>query len=84
MHLSWDKEGAPKIEGDTGALTMDATVEITIRGRVRGYSMHEYGCSIDVKPSSVKITAREAKDEDDEGSKSMVSLMKKMQAKGKD
>lgn len=79
-HISWDKKDL-KPSGLEHA-TMGKTVTVTVAGKITGYSMNDYGCSLDVEPTGVVI-ARGTRSTDD--GPSMVDRIKGMKAKyGKD
>jgi hypothetical protein len=71
-HVSWGHEDL-KASG-LEAAGMDKTVTVTLTGKVKGWSMYDHGCSLDLEPSAISITA--AKREKD--GPSMVDIVKGM------
>ena len=77
-HISWEPKEDLKPEGLTNA-AMGKTVTVEMTGIVTGYSMDDYGCSLTVEPSAMKIEPGKA-GKDDEGP-SMVAVVKRMGTK---
>ena len=75
-HISWDTKDL-KPSGLEHA-TMGKAVTVTLSGKITGYSMNDYGCSLDVEPSGIVI-AKSARGTDD--GPSMVDTVKGMKAK---
>ena len=61
-HVRWDKKDL-RPSGLEHA-TMGKTVTVTLTGKITGYSMDDYGCSIDVEPTGMVI-AKGARSADD-------------------
>ena len=66
-HISWPKEGF-KVSGQIGALAMGSRVRVVVEGKVTGFSMAPYGCSVDLSPSGLRVEGLEGA----KGEKSMV------------
>lgn len=65
--INWPSEGGPKLTGDTKALALGKRARVIIEGSVKGFSMREYGCSIDLKPKRIHVDSVGPDGEDDDG-----------------
>lgn len=61
VHISYDKEGM-KLKGDLSAVALGKPVTVEITGKVTGFSMQEWGCSIDLRPEVMAIAVPEDTD----------------------
>lgn len=80
VHISWprDAKGGDVKVADDGALAMGKKVRVVVEGEVRGHSMADYGCSIDVKPSgAISVAGLGGEGE------SLADMLTKNRAKGK-
>jgi len=80
IHVSWSKDtkgGEIKVTGSSG-LPLGQRIRVTLEGEVTGYSMNEYGCSIDVKGKKVDVA-----DLGEGGAESMAETLTKGRAKVK-
>lgn len=55
VRINWPKESKATI--DPEAFELDAKARIIIEGTVKGFSMRDYGCSIELLPTSIKTEA---------------------------
>lgn len=80
-HISWPSEGV-KLSGDQKALALGKKARVTLEGTVTGYSMQDYGCSLDLKVKTVLVDGvSDAAEEQDEGP-SMAEMMGKKKKRG--
>jgi len=79
-HVSWPKDTKDhqiKLSGDHAALAMGKRAEVTLKGVVQGYSMSEYGCSIDLRIKAVHVESVV----EDNGTEDMVEQVEKLKPK---
>lgn len=76
-HISWPKDGV-KLSGDWKALGMGKRARIVLEGTVNGFSMQEYGCTVDLKVKTVRVDGVGPADQEEEGQSlaSMVGALK--------
>jgi len=77
VRVSWAKEST-KLKGDVSGVAIDGKVRVTIEGTVKGFSMREWGCDIEVQGKVVEVEALEGK-----GTTRMAEQVKKL-GKGKE
>lgn len=80
-HVSWPNEGI-RLSGDYGSLGLGKKAKVILEGAVRGFSMQEYGCSIDLKVKTVRVEDVSDGGDDDE-SMPMTEVVRMMGKKGK-
>ena len=79
-HISWPSEGV-KLSGDHKALALGKKARVVLEGTVTGFSMQEYGCSLDLKVKTVLVDGVSDTAEEDDGP-SMAEMMGKKKRGG--
>ena len=79
-HISWEPKEDLKPEGLTNA-AMGKTVTVEMTGIVTGYSMDDWGCSLTVEPSAMRVAPGKGKGTVDDEGPSMVAVVKRMGTK---
>lgn len=75
-HISWPKEGV-RLSGDYEALAMGKRARILLEGEITGFSMADYGCSVDLKLRTVRVDGVADRGADDDGP-SLVAMVANM------
>lgn len=53
-HISWPSKGI-RLSGDHQAIAPNKRVCLVLEGTVKGFSMGEFGCSIELDPDTVRV-----------------------------
>lgn len=80
-HIAWPHEGV-QLSGDHKALGMGKRARIILEGEIRGYSMRESGCDVDLKVKMVRVDGVGGTKGGDDG-ESMSAMIDKMKPKRK-
>ena len=87
VSINWPgyEEKGPKVKvtGNVSSLGLGKTAKIVVEGPVTGFSMRDYGCSIDLKATAVKIVHVSDMKAEDEG-EAMTDMVERMQGKKKE
>ena len=78
-HVTWDAGSKIKLSGEVEAIGLGKRVRLILEGPVTGFSMREYGCSLDLRLKTIRVDSvgsAEA-DEDAEPMTAMVESLKK-------
>lgn len=74
--ITWDGDSTVRLSGDTKQLALGKRVRLVLEGPCTGFSMREYGCSIDVKPKTIRVEALGDATDDDESEPMAESIEK--------